>query len=224
MVLARASDRPGAGTLPRMHPDEEHALHPPEAMRWQGALEHLFPDLPAHLLRALAAQGQRQSLRSGQSLLRPGQSWRWACWVERGALRLYYVGIDGLESNKNFHLDGALIWPITPQLRMEPVCFHVDALQPTVVWCLDMEALEASVGPLASWRALRLQALTALLEDKMARERAFLQEDARQRYEALLRERPAWAARIPLRHLASYLGMTDVSLSRLRARMGLIRR
>ena len=192
-------------------------------MAWQGTLERLFPDLSLPRCRALAAQGRRQLLRPGQALLRPGDAWRWACWVERGALRLYYVDVAGHESNKNFHLDDALIWPITPQLRSQPVSFHVDAMEATVLWCVDMAALEAAVGPLASWSALRLQALTALLDDKMARERAFLQDDAQQRYEALLRERPAWASRIPLRHLASYLGMTDVSLSRLRARMGLIR-
>jgi hypothetical protein len=31
--------------------------------------------------------------------------------------------------------------------------------------------------------------------------------------------RPEWLARIPLRHLASYLGITDVALSRIRRRL-----
>lgn len=190
---------------------------------WHEALARRFADLPPRERLALAAQGRCQSLRPGQALLRPGDAWQAAFWVAHGSLRLYYVDAAGHESNKNFHLDDALIWPITPQLRSRPVSFHVDAMEATVVWCVDMGALEAAVGALASWNALRLQALSALLEDKMQRERSFLQEDARRRYEALLRERPAWARRIPLRHLASYLGMTDVSLSRLRARMGLIR-
>ena len=190
---------------------------------WIDALARRFPELSAAELRALAAQGQRRRLRRGEALLRPGDVWRSACWVERGGLRLYYVDAEGAESNKSFHLDDALIWPITPGLRAEPVGFHVEALEPGFVWGLDMGALEATVGRLGSWTRLRLDTLAALLEEKMRRERAFLQHDARQRYEALLREQPGWARRIPLRHLASYLGMTDVSLSRLRARMGLIR-
>ena len=194
-----------------------------ESSAWRDALARRFPELSPTACQALAAQGRRQRLRRGDAVLRPGNAWRSACWVERGGLRLYYVDAQGAESNKSFHLDDALIWPITPGLRAAPVSFHVDALEPATVWWLDMDALEAAVAALDSWTRLRLHTLAMLLEDKMRRERAFLQEDARQRYEALLREQPGWARRIPLRHLASYLGMTDVSLSRLRARMGLIR-
>jgi hypothetical protein len=65
--------------------------------------------------------------------------------------------------------------------------------------------------------------LCALLDGKMQREQEFLQLSARQRYELLLRQHPAWAERLPLRHLASFLGMTDVTLSRVRAELGLIK-
>jgi hypothetical protein len=37
--------------------------------------------------------------------------------------------------------------------------------------------------------------------------------------EALCAARPEWLTRIPLRHLASYLGITDVALSRIRRRL-----
>lgn len=111
---------------------------------------------------------------------------------------------------------------MTEGLRREPAAFFVTALEPTQVWCLPYPALEAAVAHCPSWTALQLAALAGLVEDKMRREQSFLQCTARQRYEALLRERPEWARRIALRQLASYLGMTDVSLSRLRAEMGLI--
>lgn len=183
-----------------------------------------FPELPADACLRLQQHSQGHRLRRGQSLLRPGDAWRHAFWVEQGALRLYYVSAGGAESNKNFHLEEALLWPITPWLRGQPVSFHVEALEPATVWSLDVALLEAEVASLPSWNALRLSALGGLLEDKMKREQSFLHDSAQQRYQGLLREHPQWAERIALRHLASYLGMTDVSLSRLRARMGLIRR
>ena len=43
-----------------------------------------------------------------------------------------------------------------------------------------------------------------------------------ERYAAFVLEHGALSARIPLHHVASYLGITNVSLSRIRARMGLI--
>lgn len=65
--------------------------------------------------------------------------------------------------------------------------------------------------------------LCALLDGKMQREQEFLQLSARQRYARLLEQHPLCAERIALKHLASYLGVTDVSLSRLRSEMGLIK-
>ena len=69
--------------------------------------------------------------------------------------------------------------------------------------------------------ALRLErrTLATLLDDKMRREQQFLQLSAAERYQSLLQEHPDWLHRIPLHHLASWLGVTDVALSRIRRRL-----
>lgn len=188
------------------------------------ALAQRFPELTSDGAEKLAATARSKTLKRDEPLLQAGEFWRDAFWVERGALRLFYIDSEGAESNKNFHLDGALIWPVARFLRDEPVSFFVTALEPATVHCLPHASLVQTVGALPSWNTLQLMALGMLVEDKMRREQTFLQCTARQRYEALLQTRPEWANRIPLRHLASYLGMTDVSLSRLRAEMGLITR
>ncbi|MGJ7497103.1 Crp/Fnr family transcriptional regulator [Variovorax sp. RT4R15] len=186
------------------------------------ALAARFGDMAASDIAALAAHGRCVTLARNQTLLAAGTFWREAFWVERGLLRLYYIDRDGREANKNFHAEDAFLWPVTEWLRRAPAAFFMAALEPSRVWCLPFAALDAAAAPLPSWTALQLRALSGLLEDKMRREQNFLQCTARERYEALLRERPEWTNRIALRHLASYLGMTDVSLSRLRAEMGLI--
>ncbi len=170
---------------------------------------------------ALCAATRPTTLARGQSLLRAGDCWSNLLWIERGALRLYYLDRDGAESNKNFFLDDALFWPITPKLRDQPVGFFVDALADSRVWAVPIAPLMQALANHAAWVDMQRHTLCALLDDKMHREQAFLQTSARQRYEALLRDHPVWADRIALRHLASYLGITDVSLSRLRADMGL---
>ncbi|SDZ65129.1 cAMP-binding domain of CRP or a regulatory subunit of cAMP-dependent protein kinases [Variovorax sp. YR266] len=194
----------------------------PAVSDWQQALARRFPELAPASLAALVAQARSEPLDAHQTLLAAGSAWQHAFWVERGLLRLFYIDSEGRESNKNFHAEDAFIWPVTEMMRREPAAFFIAALTPATVWRLPYGALQASVGALPSWTALQLHALAGLLDDKMRREQVFLQCTARQRYEALLRERPEWTGRIPLRHLASYLGMTDVSLSRLRAEMGLI--
>jgi CRP-like cAMP-binding protein len=155
----------------------------------------------------------------GQPLLQAGGRWTSLFWVERGVLRLYYLDRRGHSANKNFYLDGALLWPLTRVLAGQPVDFWIEAVTPARVWLLPWPAWQAACAGWPAWQSLERQTLAALLDDKMRREQQFLQCTATQRYEDLCRRRPEWLARIPLRHLASYLGITDVALSRIRRRL-----
>jgi len=179
---------------------------------------------PPAPIEAWWASAQRLQLQRGRPLLRAGERWQHLWWVESGALRLFYLDRDGAESNKNFFLDRAMLWPVTPTLRQMPVMFHVEPFEDSTVWALPVPP--QGVAPAADWPAwsqLEHRTLCALLDGKMQREQEFLQLSARQRYEQLMRQQPQWAERIPLRHLASYLGMTDVTLSRVRSELGLIK-
>jgi len=191
-------------------------------MRWLAdRLCSLMPGAPPLRLAQLAARARGIDLAKGQRLLAPGE--RWAHWwfVESGALRLYYLDRDGAEANKNFFLEGQSLWPVTGELRGEPAAFFVEALEQARVHALAMDDVEALLGDAADWTALRLQVLQLLLQDKLWREQLFLQQDAAGRYRELRASRPQWCARIPLRHQASWLGITDVSLSRLRAALNM---
>lgn len=173
---------------------------------------------PAAACAALASS-QATEAGTGQPLLQAGDRWASLFWVETGVLRLYYLDRQGQSSNKNFHLDGALLWPLTPALAGQPVDFWVEALAPTRVWTLPWPAWQAACADWPAWAALERRTLALLLDDKMRREQQFLQCTATQRYQDLCARRSDWLARIPLRHLASYLGITDVALSRIRRRL-----
>ena len=66
------------------------------------------------------------------------------------------------------------------------------------------------------WEPLRAELLGILLERKSQRELDLQTLDGRARYQKFCQKHPGLAARVPLVHLASYLGITDVSLSRIR--------
>src|SRR5690606_31832192 len=151
-------------------------------------------------------------------LLRDGDRWEHLWWVVGGAFRLYYLDREGRASNKNFYLDGAMIWPITPALANQPVGFWVEALEASEVWALPWAQWQTATADFAPWLRLERQVLASLLQDKMRREQQFLQDTATARYQALMATHPDWMQRVPLKHLASYLGITDVALSRIRRR------
>ncbi|GAB3481229.1 Crp/Fnr family transcriptional regulator [Polaromonas eurypsychrophila] len=184
----------------------------------------LMPDAPHPALRRAATGARLRCLEKGDILLRAGERWSEFWWVESGLLRLYYLDQNGVEANKNFFSDGQPLWPITSALRETDSSFFVAALEPTRVHAIPYATIDKEMAGEAAWTELRMRALQGLLDEKMWRERIFLQSDASQRYQQVLVNRPMWCERIPLKHLASWLGMTDVSLSRVRASLGLIRR
>lgn len=181
-------------------------------------LGRLLGAMPAGACAALSMARVR-TLDADEALLRAGDAWTQLFWVEQGTLRLYYLDRQGQAANKNFYLDGAMLWPLTPALADGPVDFWVEAIAPSRVWVLPAAAWQEACTGWPAWQALERHTLARLLDDKMQREQQFLQCSATQRYQTLCAARPEWLARIPLRHLASYLGITDVALSRIRRRL-----
>lgn len=170
-------------------------------------VQALGPSAAGHDLDAAARQLAPlflpQAMARGAALVSPGDRWAQAYLVDQGLLRLYFLRRDGREFNKNFIPDGTLVCPLTPAMWDEPSLFGIACIERTHLWRCDA----------ARWRhALDARGLWGPLQ----REHDLLALDGRQRYETFCRRMPALAGRVPLLHLASYLGLTDVSLSRLR--------
>jgi CRP-like cAMP-binding protein len=181
-------------------------------------LTEILGPLPVSALAVLASS-RVVSASSGEPLLRAGERWGSLYWVERGVLRLYYLDRRGASTNKNFYIDGSLLWPLTPTLAGQPVNFWIEAITPSRIWAVPCPAWQTACAGWPSWQALERRTLAALLDEKMRREQQFLQLSATSRYQDLCARRPEWMSRIPLRHLASYIGVTDVALSRIRGRL-----
>lgn len=179
-----------------------------------------WPDLSAATLAQVQAAFRPRALAKGQAWVRAQSTWDEMAWIASGGLRLFYLDRQGREWNKNFHLAGAWLWPLTPSMQAGPVNFEIAALAATELWVAPWREVERLVNGSHAWQQRSAQALCGLLDDKLQREQRLLQCSAQERYQALCAEHPDWLAVVPLRHLASYLGMTDVSLSRLRAEQG----
>lgn len=157
----------------------------------------------------------------GDVLQPAGQALGAVWFVEQGLLRSHFLNADGRERNCAFHAEWQ--WAGMPPPRGAPgvATFAIQALERSKV-------LELSHAALADWLQQRpeLQAtLTdALLANLMAlsrRESGLLMDSAEQRYVQFLADQPALAGRLALHHLASYLGITNVALSRVRRRIRL---
>jgi CRP-like cAMP-binding protein len=86
---------------------------------------------------------------------------------------------------------------------------------------LSYAELERWSDQLPVVRQLLAEALQRVFARLAGREAELLLLDATARYQAYLLEYAAIAPRVPLRHVADYLGITNVALSRIRTRLGL---
>jgi len=191
-----------------------------DAAQLAPVLADILPGAPAACIDAAAASlaphFQARQVPRRQPVLRQGELWNRALLVDSGLIRMHFVDRDGHEFNKNFFAEGSLVCPIAPAMWLAPSLFGISTIEPTRLWAADATLLRTRLGAPGLWRDLQCELLARLLTGKLQREHDLLALDGRQRYDAFCRRQPGLAARVPLKHLASYLGLTDVSLSRLR--------
>jgi len=190
-----------------------------DALAIDTLLARALPEGGAAGAAALAPLFRRQVVTKGEGLLAQGQVWRDALVVEQGLLRLYFVRRDGREFNKNFFPDGAFFCPLTPAMWDQPSLFAIGTLDAGAVWRADAAALRRGLEAQGVWAPVQRRLLERLITHKLQREHDLLTLDGSHRYETFCRREPLLAERVPLNQLASYLGMTDVSLSRIRRRL-----
>lgn len=198
-------------------PPGDGALAPQQlAALLAGLLPHLPVDRIEAAARHLAPRFHPLQVPPKVALLRQGEVWQRAFLIQSGLIRMHFVDREGHEFNKNFYAEGSLICPIAPAMWSQPSLFGIHTIEATRCWVADAAAWRTGLDEHGLWRELQAELLARLLTGKLQREHDLLALDGRQRYRAFDQRFPGLAGRVPLKHLASFLGMTDVSLSRLR--------
>lgn len=191
-------------------PSQLHALR--QALeRWQPLPDTAWTDLAA-LFSARAVEATERLVTSGECTGR-------FFFVTEGLLRLYYLDREGREHNKAFTETGGFAGAMSAYAANLPSPFNVQALQPSRVLVAHWHDLEVAYDHHPSLERLGRRFAEWLLARKLERERAFLELDATGRYQAFVRAHPLLEDQLANYHIASYLGVTDVSLSRIRRKL-----
>ncbi|MCU0435605.1 MAG: Crp/Fnr family transcriptional regulator [Bacteroidia bacterium] len=157
------------------------------------------------------------SVKKGTILLKEGQKSKESYFVLKGCIRAYYIS-DGEEKTTSFYTE---MEGFTPPcvVSKTPSEYYVSCIEDTILTISnsDMEAEVNSKFP-------KFETICRLMaEELLAKQRidfdAFKTSSPEQRYLNLLQKRPDLIQRVPQQQLASYLGITPQSLSRLRARI-----
>lgn len=163
-----------------------------------------------------AAIFQEKKVNAQEFILLPGDYVHELLFVCAGLLRFYYLSEDGTESNKAFIAENTFAGPLAASVLKMPVIYGIEALEPTTLLVASYTDFVALFDEHPIFDRLGRKLAEWLLVRKELRTRNLLQYQAKDRYLAFKQQFPELAERVPQYHIASYLGITEVSLSRLK--------
>lgn len=166
---------------------------------------------------ALARSGTLLLVRRGELLLREGDVASHAFLVRVGALRSFATP-NARDVTFQFFFEGSLVSSFESFRSRTPSRFSVEAIEDGEVIRLSRAAVLKGLTDTGN-HALWSEVLAGRLETYMRRVESLISESALERYLRLRRESPELVARVHQHYLASYLGITPVSLSRLRRKL-----
>ncbi len=97
-----------------------------------------------------------------------------------------------------------------------PSTYQIETLTPTILWSISYDNLQEVYEKTKIGNIIGRLSTERLFLIKSKREQSLLNESAKERYLNLFTERPHLIQKIPLKYVASYIGVTPQALSRIR--------
>lgn len=157
------------------------------------------------------------SLKKGTILLKEGQRSKESYFVLKGCIRVYYI-IDGEEKTTSFYTE---LEALTPHcvINKAPSDYFINCVEDSILLISNADTSEQVNAKFPKFETM----CRILSEELMAKQQIDFDEfkisSPEKRYLSLVEKRPDLIQRVPQHQLASYLGITPQSLSRMRARM-----
>jgi CRP-like cAMP-binding protein len=168
--------------------------------------------------KMFASKLSREEYPSKYLLLRAGQTEDYLSFVARGILR-FYIPEEEKDLTFSFVFHGNFVSAYDSFLTRTPSSYHVETLTKTTLWRLSWSSLQAIYQESKAGQTIGRLASETLFLRKSRRELSLLKDSAEQRYLTLLEEQPELIRQIPLKYIASYIGITPQALSRIRKRI-----
>ncbi len=157
-----------------------------------------------------------QHFKTDEALIRIGEKPDLFYVIRHGLVRYYYAAQNGKVWNKVFFREGQFSGSLNALITDGPCRYNVEAIEDTEVYALPLNLIHRELGLHHQLHELKVKLTEEMFLRNESREALLLTCNAGARYQWLLDNERWLIERVPQYHLASYLGMDAVSLSRIK--------
>jgi CRP-like cAMP-binding protein len=176
-----------------------------------------YTSLPTEEWKQILEQFEKRAIEKDEIILQEGKVCRHLYFVESGLLR-FYINKDGNDITKFFTEAPYFFTSQASFNSQKPANENIQTIEKSIIWQITFKQAN-ELYKLKSWTDFarkiiqEVQFFTeAILEELQT-------ETAEFRYQKMQKKNPKLLERIPLKYLASYLGIAPQSLSRIRKKL-----
>ena len=175
-----------------------------------------YIDLSDNLENEIINRVKQQSFKKGELILNANKICTHSYFIQQGLLRLYFIK-DGKEVSEYFSSEGE--WVNSPRSfrQRQPDIYYIDAIENTDVFCLHVNDLVYLFDNFPTMERYARLSMGSMFGHFLERITSMRFTTAKEKYEHFCKTYHDIYHRIPLGMVASYLGITQETLSRIRA-------
>ncbi len=177
-----------------------------------------FVSLSASVADELLSKSQKEDLPKHYLLHREGEICQKIYFIEKGLVRWYYFNEDGKDITDSFGLENSFITAFDSFFQRKPSRYFIELLEDSTVYSMTYSDLEVSFEKFPEVQRVSRLILIQILEQTLDKNAALQFSKAQQRYRFITEKHPNLLQRVSLGQIASYLGITQETLSRIRAK------
>jgi len=178
-------------------------------------IEQVIP-IPRQKVEEIAAHFQEIHFKKNEFFIKQGRVCTNYLFLENGIIRSYTFDLDGNEVTTEFYTNNQIVFEVGSFFQKTLSKENFQVLEDSNGWYIDFDQLQTLFHSIPEFREFGRMILVKGFISFKQRALSLINESAEKRYETLMKARPEIVQRAPLKYIASYLGITDTSLSRIR--------
>ncbi|HLV13832.1 MAG TPA: Crp/Fnr family transcriptional regulator [Xanthomarina sp.] len=167
-------------------------------------------------LKEITSYFEKELIPKNTKLIEQGQISKKLYFVEKGMGRSFYLMEDGKEVTQWFFGVGKFMTSVDSFFQQSPSIYSLETLEDSLVYSISKENMDFLFSKYHKWEKLGRLVSIQMLSKVVNKLNAVQFQTARERYDYMLAEFPNISQRVPLGYIASYLGMSQETLSRIR--------